>query len=99
MNPKLETLMTVAGFLQSIVPLISLTAYVPQWVRLIRTKESRAISLISWMIWAVCYTIGVFYSVVLLNVTGRGWPLVAATSLGLSFVLFTMVLVWRYRER
>ena len=99
MNPKLETLMTVAGFLQSIVPLISLTAYVPQWVRLIRTKESRAISLVSWMIWAVCYTIGVFYSVVLLNVTGRGWPLVAATSLGLSFVLFTMVLVWRYRER
>ncbi len=99
MNPKLETLMTVAGFLQSIVPLISLTAYVPQWVRLIRTKESRAISLVSWMIWAVCYGIGLFYSVVLLNVTGHGWPLVAATSLGLSFVLFTMVLVWRYRER
>jgi uncharacterized protein with PQ loop repeat len=99
MSNRLETLMSVASVAQSIVPLISLTAYVPQWVKLIRTKESRSISMVSWMIWAVCYGIGVFYSVVLLNVTGRGWPLVAATSLGLSFVLFTMVLVWRYRER
>lgn len=98
MNPNLETLMTVANVLQSVVPLISLTAYVPQWIRLIQKRESRAISLLSWCIWALCYSIGIFYSTVLLNVTGRGWAMVITTSLGLSFVLTTMFLVWRYRD-
>ena len=98
MKPNLETLMTVANVLQSIVPLISLTAYVPQWIRLMQKRESRAISLLSWCIWSVCYSIGIFYSTVLLNVTERGWAMVITTSLGLSFVLATMVLVWLFRD-
>lgn len=96
---NLETLLTVAGVAQSCVPICSLCAYVPQWRKLLKTRSSGSISLISWAIWACSYSIALFYSSTLLLVTGRGWPMVITTSLGLCFVLFTMVLVWRFRER
>lgn len=51
------------------------------------------------MLWACSYSIALTYSSTLLLVTGRGWPMVITTSLGLCFVMFTMVLVWRFRKR
>lgn len=97
MHSRLDLWMNIANAAQSVVPLISLIAYIPQWRRLLRTRNSHSISLASWATWAVSYTIAVFYSTTLLLVTGRGWPLVVTTTLGLCFVLFTMALVWRFR--
>ena len=96
---NLETLLTVAGAAQSCVPICSLCAYVPQWRKLLKTRCSGSISLVSWLLWACSYSIALTYSSTLLLVTGRGWPMVITTSLGLCFVLFTMVLVWRFRKR
>ena len=98
MNPPLEQLMSVASVAESCVPALSLLAYVPQWRKLMQSRDSSSISLASWVIWAVSYVIAIFYAVTLLLVTGRGWPLVATTSLGLCFVLITIALVSRYRE-
>ncbi len=81
------------------MPICSLCAYVPQWRKLLRTRCSGSISLVSWLLWACSYSIALIYSTTLLLVTGRGWPMVITTSLGLAFVLFTMVLVWRFRKR
>lgn len=97
MNEPLETLMWVAGVAESAVPVLSLAAYIPQWRMLMRTRDSSSISLMSWGIWAVSYVIATFYSTILLLVTGRGLPMVITTALGLCFVLFTMLLVWRTR--
>lgn len=91
--------MKVASAAQSLIPILSLCAYIPQWRKLFQTRNSGAISVASWAIWAVSYSIAVFYSVLLLRVTGRGIPLVVTTSAGLTFVLFTMFLVWHFRER
>jgi uncharacterized protein with PQ loop repeat len=93
---NLETPLTVTGVAQSCVPLC---AYVPQWRKLLKTRRSGAISLSSWANWACSYSVALFYSSTLLLVTGRGWPMVITTSLGLMFVLSTMGLVWRFRER
>jgi len=97
MSDSLETLMWIAGAAESAVPVLSLAAYIPQWRMLMRSRDSSSISLMSWGIWAVSYAIATFYSTMLLLVTGRGLPMVIATGLGLCFVLFTMLLVWRLR--
>ncbi|MEX1048327.1 MAG: hypothetical protein WED15_02280 [Akkermansiaceae bacterium] len=99
MSSNLETWMNVASAAQSMIPVLSLCAYIPQWRKLFITRNSGAISVASWAIWAVSYSIAVTYSVLLLKVTGRGVPLVATTTAGLCFVLFTMVLVWHFRDR
>lgn len=99
MASNLETLLTVAGAAQSCVPICSLCAYVPQWRKLLQTRSSGSISMVSWMIWACSYSIALTYSTILLLVTGRGLPMVITTSLGLCFVLFTLCLVWRFRKR
>ena len=94
-----ETWLKIAGAAQSCVPILSLCAYVPQWRKLLKTRSSGSISLVSWVIWAGSYSIAVFYSSMLLKVTGHGIPLVVTTSVGLSCVLLTMALIWRFRER
>jgi uncharacterized protein with PQ loop repeat len=99
MSSTLDTWLKIAGAAQSLIPIISLCAYVPQWRKLYQTRNSGAISLASWGLWAVSYSIAVFYSAMLLLVTGHGIPLVVTTTAGLCFVLFTMVLVWRFRDR
>lgn len=99
MGITLETWLKIAGTAQSCVPILSLCAYVPQWRKLLKTRSSGSISLISWAIWAGSYSIAVFYSAVLLKVTGHGVPLVVTTSVGLSCVLLTMALIWRFRVR
>jgi uncharacterized protein with PQ loop repeat len=98
MATALETLMNIANVAESAVPMLSLTAYIPQWRTLLRTRDSRSISMASWGIWAVSYLIATFYASMLLLVTGRGWPLVITTAVGLCFVLFTMLLIWWTRQ-
>ena len=99
MTTALETWMKIANAAQSCVPILSLCAYVPQWRKVLQTRSSGSISLISWAIWTTSYSIAVFYSTTLLLVTGRGVPLVVTTSVGLTCVLLTMALVWRFRDR
>jgi uncharacterized protein with PQ loop repeat len=99
MSTPLEKWFAIAGAAQSCVPLLSLCAYVPQWRKLLKTRNSGSISLFSWVLWTGSYSIAVFYSWLLLRVTGKGWPMVATSTLGLIFVIFTMVLVWRFRTR
>lgn len=71
----------------------------PQWRKLFKTRSSGSISLVSWAIWAGSYSIAVCYSSILLKVTGRGIPMVVTSTVGLSCVLLTMVLIWRFRDR
>jgi uncharacterized protein with PQ loop repeat len=97
MNTPLEKWFAIAGVVQSCVPLVSLCAYVPQWRKLLKTRSSGSISLSSWVLWTGSYSIAVIYSSLLLMTTGKGWPMVATSSLGLVFVIFTLVLVWRFR--
>lgn len=99
MSTSLEKWFAIAGTAQSCVPLLSLCAYVPQWRKLLKTRSSDSISLSSWVLWTGSYSIAVLYSSLLLRITGKGWPMVATSTLGLIFVVFTMVLVWRFRTR
>jgi uncharacterized protein with PQ loop repeat len=92
-----ESLIEAADACQFAVPFISLSAYLPQWTRIVRTRSSAAISARSWAAWSFSSAFALFYAVVQLLRNGTGWALVLATSLGLVFVLFTLYLVLRFR--
>ncbi len=94
-----HTLLPIANVAESLVPVISLIAYVPQWRHLLRTRDSSAISLTSWWIWALAYAISVFYAAVLLAVTGKGVPLLLGTSCGLLFVMITIGMARFFRRK
>lgn len=94
-----EVVVSAANICQMAVPFIAFSAYLPQWIKLIRTKSSRDISLRSWCIWTVSGLCALFYAVVQLFLNGRGWPLVFSTTFGLFSILFTVSLIFRYRPK
>lgn len=98
-SDNLENWLVWAGVAQTCVPIFSLCAYIPQWRKLLKLRDSGAISLGSWILWAFSYTTAVVYSALLVVVTGRGWPILLTAGVGLVSVLFTISLIWRFRAR
>jgi uncharacterized protein with PQ loop repeat len=94
-----EIVVTSANACQMAVPFIALSAYLPQWIQLIRTQSSRDISLRSWCIWTLSSSFGLFYAIVQLTLNGRGWPLVFSAAISLLSVFLTVALVLRYRPK
>lgn len=92
-----ELIIRAADIGQAAVPVLSLVAYLPQWIKLQRGKNSGSISIRAWTVWTLSSILAVFYAVVQLQATGRGWALVLSSGLGLLFVVVTLVMVIRYR--
>jgi uncharacterized protein with PQ loop repeat len=93
-----DAVVTSANVCQMIVPLISLSAFLPQWVRLFKTKSSEDLSLSAWLLWTLSSLMALFYAAVQLLINGRGWPLVISSSFGLVAVLFTVFMILQYRS-
>ncbi|MBA3028288.1 MAG: hypothetical protein FP816_05655 [Desulfobacteraceae bacterium] len=93
-----DILVTSANICQLIVPLLSLSAFLPQWAQLFRTKSSEDISLSAWILWSVSSLLALFYAVVQLLLNGRGWPLVISSVFGLIAVLLTVIMILQYRS-
>jgi len=94
-----ETTYTLAGLLQSLVPLIALTAYIPQWRTFMRNKSSANVSLSAWGIWCAGNLINLFYAIVQYRVTGFGVSLVISTVCILLFMLINMAFIFYYRAK
>lgn len=91
--------LTIANYLQLLVPLISLIAYVPQWSKMVKTRSSKDISLKSWIIWIFSGAISLFYAIELFRYTGKGVPLLITSSASLLFVLVTVYLIAKFRTK
>ena len=87
-----------ANVCQSLVPFIAVSAYLPQWGKLRRTRSTEGVSLRSWLMWSLSSLFALFYAVVQLLLTGRGWPLVISSLLSAVFVLATVGLILRARR-
>lgn len=92
-----DSVVMAANVCQSAVPLISLLAYAPQWIKILRTRSSASISLRSWCAWTVSSSFALFYAIIQLLLNHRGWALIVSTGLGLVFVISTLILVVKYR--
>jgi len=88
-----------ADICQLAVPFISIAAYMPQWIKIIRKKTSENISLSAWTLWVVSYLFSLFYAIVQLHLNNRDWALVVAATITLVAGLFTVGLVIRYRKK
>jgi uncharacterized protein with PQ loop repeat len=94
-----EPLVHLANLLQLSVPVLSLLAYLPQWAKLMASRDSGAISIRAWAIWTLTGLFALNYAVVQLLLNGRGWALVLSSGVGLLFVAATLVLIVRFRPR
>lgn len=94
-----EYVVIAANLMQVSVPFLTLVAYLPQWIMLVKTKSSEDFSLSAWVLWTVSAGFGMFYSIVQLQMNGHGWPLVVSATSSLSFVVLTLALVAYYKRR
>jgi uncharacterized protein with PQ loop repeat len=95
---NINTLEVIANAMQMSIPLLSLTAYIPQWAKLFKTQSSTDISLRSWSIWIISGLFAFFYAVVHFFTTGTGWPLIISSVANLIFVSITVILIALYRK-
>jgi uncharacterized protein with PQ loop repeat len=94
-----DSVIIMANICQIATTFISLSAYLPQWIKLIRTKSSGDISLRSWCLWIIAASFALFYAIVQFLLNGRGWPLIISALASLCCIIFTIFLVARFRVR
>lgn len=77
-----------------IVTVCTYISYVPQIIKLVRTKKSEDLSIASWVLWLISAFANLVYSVVL----GRAELIIASVS-ELLFIMVTLVLTIYYEYR
>lgn len=65
--------------------------WLPQAVRVVRTKDTRAISLATNLIFATGILLWLIYGIALMN-----WPLIAANAISMMFTLVIIFMKLRY---
>lgn len=80
--------------LMGIITVCAYIGYVPQIIRLIKTKYSEDLSIFSWGIWIFSCTCGTIYSILLSRV-----ELIVAYVSELVLSLIILALILKYRKR
>ncbi|RPJ15453.1 MAG: PQ-loop repeat-containing protein [Desulfobacteraceae bacterium] len=94
-----DSVIITANVCQIATTFISLSAYLPQWIKLIQTKSSGDISLRSWCLWFFSASFALFYAIVQFLLNGRGWPLIISALASLGSILLTVSLIVKFRPR
>ena len=76
-----------------VVTLCTYVSYIPQLHKLIKTKNSEGLSVLSWVLWSVSSLAHVIYSVTL----GR-YELIIASVSEFTLILMTLVLSLKYNK-
>lgn len=94
-----DSVIYAANICQMATTVISLSAYLPQWIKLFKTKSSENIALGSWCLWILSTSFNLFYAIVQYLVHGSGWPLIISVFFNLSCILFTVFLIIKYKKK
>ena len=84
----------LGNILLAIVVICTFISYLPQTIKLIKTRKSRDISIQSWILWAVA---SICYAIYAIAVSGD-FMLIVETCLELFFCLFILFLSIKYRN-
>lgn len=84
----------LGNVLLGIVSLCTLISYLPQTIKLIKTKKSDDISIASWALWVTSSFAYTLYAILV----SKDFMLVFETSLELTFCLIILVLSSIYRK-
>lgn len=94
-----DSVIITANMCQVATTFFSMSAYLPQWIKLIKTRSSGDISLRSWCLWFISSSFAFFYALVQYMLNDRGWPLIFSTMASLGSILFTISLIVKFRMR
>lgn len=84
----------LGNILLGIVSLCTMISYLPQTIKLIRTKKSNDLSIKSWVLWVTSSLSYTIYAIL----CSKDFMLIFETSLELSFCLIILLLALRYRK-
>lgn len=85
----------LGNILLGIVSICTFISYLPQTIKLIRTKESEDISVTSWILWVTSSTAYTLYA----TLVNKEIMLIVETSIELFFCLLILLLVIIYRKK
>ena len=83
------------NILLGIVSLCTLISYLPQTIKLLKTKKSDDISIQSWVLWGVSSFSYTLYAILV----SKDFMLIFETTLELTFCLIILILSAIYRKR
>lgn len=81
--------------LLGLVSVCTIISYLPQTIKLIKTKKSDDLSINSWILWVVSSLSYTLYAVLY----SKEFMLIFETSLELFFCLLIMILAVKYKEK
>ncbi len=84
----------VGNILLGIVSICTMISYLPQTIKLIKTKKSSDLSINSWILWVVSSFSYTLYAVL----CSKDFMLIFETSLELFFCLLILLLAVKYRN-
>ncbi len=84
----------VGNILLGIVSICTMISYLPQTIKLIKTKKSSDLSINSWILWVVSSFSYTLYAVL----CSKEFMLIFETSLELFFCLLILLLAVKYRN-
>ncbi len=84
----------VGNILLGIVSICTMISYLPQTIKLIKTKKSSNLSINSWILWVVSSFSYTLYAVL----CSKDFMLIFETSLELFFCLLILLLAVKYRN-
>ncbi len=84
----------LGNILLGIVSLCTMISYLPQTIKLIKTKKSNDLSLQSWILWVVSSLSYTLYAVI----CSKEFMLIFETSLELFFCLLILILAIKYKK-
>lgn len=85
----------LGNILLGIVSLCTLISYLPQTIKLLKTKKSDDISIQSWVLWGVSSFSYTLYAIIV----SKDFMLIFETTLELIFCLIILILSAIYRKR
>lgn len=84
----------VGNILLGIVSICTMISYLPQTIKLIKTKKSSDLSINSWILWVVSSFSYTVYAIL----CSKDFMLIFETSLELFFCLLILLLAVKYRN-
>lgn len=85
----------IGNVLLGIVSLCTMISYLPQTLKLIKTKKSNDLSVNSWILWVISSLSYTLYAII----CSKDFMLIFETSLELFFCLLILILAIKYKNK
>jgi len=92
-------ILSVADACQVLTFGIAFLGFIPQWSSILRNKSAKDVSLKSWLIWSICWTLSLFYAWSYFLLAGTGWALALTSSLSSICTFSTLYLIFIYQRK